>query len=318
MNSSNISKLINVENPCYHQDVIFDISMLCLATAIIIVQSFIIYVFISSRRLKRTAINHTLFNLSLTDLIAGVSIFFQVFSNLLYCKINIKAYVNISITAYTLSNICLYSSIGHLLVISTDRYISITHALQYNAIATKKRIWRCSFIIYIISIIIPTTEIVLFLTHPGFRNNRGYVYLGVSIVMLCLIGVSSWQYTLLFYRTNRLIKSSVIIQETCMQLKKQHRALCIYFAMFAAFLLVCLPYYILKTLIVFKLIEASPYASIKKIFMFLRFSISIINPLILTLKKVDYRTECLRYLLQRFHINRMKRYKESITLLTMN
>jgi len=299
MNSTNLSMLIEKCNGL--QNVVFNSSLICLTVIIIPLQSFIIHVYLYSRRLMLTPINHMLCSLSITDILAAISLIFIVLGNLLKCRISTTIIKNVNIFGFILSNICLLSAVGHVLVLSSERYIFIEYALRYNDIVTKTRLWRCSFAIYIISVVILTIEVLLLLTYPGFKNIRGFVYLGVTIVIFCLIGFTSVQYSIIFYRTNKLIKTSNELESY--QRKKQHKALITFFSMFVAFVVVCIPYYTLKTLTVFEVTNTPAFALLKDIFMFLRFSISLLNPLIYTLNKTDFRIACLNVLRRYFHCN---------------
>ena len=127
-------------------------------------------------------------------------------------------------------------------------------------------------------------ELRVFKTHT-------YHYTLVVIIAFFFIpaGILITQYSWLFLLIRRLVQSAPGAKKTTRSLKER-KALVIYCAMFLCFLVCCLPYMVIQLLIYVRKesIRDLPSQFFEGIFL-LRYIVSILNPLLYTLYKRDFR-----------------------------
>lgn len=141
-NSSNVTddEQLNTEEPFTTSDQTGAFVLYGLLSFLIVVANSLILVLIWQKRRLRTTSNMILASLATSDLLTGLLAVPMVIA----CSATLQLEVCI---AMDISNRFLaFSSIGHLILLSIDRYIRVTKLLQYPIIVTPERLrWALAF-----------------------------------------------------------------------------------------------------------------------------------------------------------------------------
>lgn len=285
-------------NPPYH------IMAAIIAFLIISINLFVMLLFVKNRALRRTPANYLLLSFSINDMLSGVSIVVHIvpFYYLLFngCEESHRTFgSSYNIASGMISYSLLLVSIGHLLLLSSERFISLYYALRYQTLVTNFRIFTAAVIVWFVGS--TATLIQLIWTLPLVReytleNHKryqihNYYYIIVSIITLVLLPavILITQYTWLFLLIRRLVQSAPGTTKTKSSLKER-KALVIYCAMFICFLVCCVPLLVIKLIINvnIKVAETLPIQFLEGVFL-LRYIVSFINPVLYTLYKRDFR-----------------------------
>ena len=197
------------------------------------------------------------------------------------------------------------STIVHLLVITTERYVMIVHPMVYPRIVTKPRIlvvltgtWTISLFLSLIQLSWSDTS-----SEDQKRAEKQYLIydffcIAFIVVLPLLFMIYAHVHILLVaQRQIRLIKRQVRGSPTSKA--QQRKGPLIYLAMIGLFVVGWIPYFMLA-------IEAdSDQASITipawalTAFLFLKFGTALFNPLLYTYFKTDFKTELKNFLFRR-------------------
>ena len=271
---------------CGFETKLYYIILIFLTVMTVLLQSISIILFLKYRMLREVSSNYILFSLSLTDMVTGLT---PILVLLIECNHCNMALLRILLPImYTLANICLFSSIAHLLAYSTERLISIFMALQYPLIVTTKKVMTAITILYIISILLPVTEIAMW--SSGIRTD--FINIAFAILAFCAIIISIVEHMLLL---RKILNVSKKYQGQSRRVySRKLRGIILSTVMLISFLILATPHYILKFLLVYKVYHPDLIDGVLKLFILLRYSVSVINPLIYTFIKKDYRKSLLR------------------------
>lgn len=283
---------------------VFHILGLVLAVLIILANLFVILLFIRYRQLRRVPANIILLSLSINDLLNGVSVGAQYTPYYYYhlhgCNsVHVILTYEFFFTINFVSHLLLITSALHLMLLASERFISLYYALRYKEIVTKLRIavavvltWTSSSVISLIQLI----WVVPFLSNPTIENNNRIsscekIYNLILIILLAFLPslILFIQYGWLLLLVHKLTKTCYR-SSSKKRAKKEVKALAIYGTMFICFVLFCAPYLIVR-LITFIDANASRYFTpdLLESSLLLRFFISIINPLMYTINKQDFK-----------------------------
>ena len=121
-------------------------------------------------------------------------------------------------------------SLGNLVLMSIDRYISIKHSLRYTTIVTKQRIKTGLLVAWAIALLVTFHELTLAVIDSGthlyflYMNVIGFIMLTLGLVAIVVIG---YTYCYIFSESRRQIKRVQTEQlpgEEAKRLKKESKA----------------------------------------------------------------------------------------------
>jgi len=123
-----------------------------------------------------------------------------------------------------------FLSLGNLLLISIDRYISIKHPLRYTTIVTKQRIKICLLLAWTIGLLLTIHELTWAVTDSG--SNLYFLYMEVMSIILSMLALAaiiviSYTYCYIFSesrRQNKQLQTEQLSEEEAKRLKKKSKA----------------------------------------------------------------------------------------------
>ena len=123
-----------------------------------------------------------------------------------------------------------FLSLGHLVLISIDRYTSIKHPLRYTTMVTKKRIKTGLCLVWATGLIVTIHELTMAIIDSGtdlyFRYMKVYSPI-LSTLALIAIGVIGYTYCYIFSESRRQKKrllTEQLPEEEAKKLKKESKA----------------------------------------------------------------------------------------------
>lgn len=275
-----------------------------LACLIISVNVFVLHLFIKNSKLRALPANYLLISLSVNDLLSGISVLIH-FIPYYYldfhgCSQMIQNFdhsyfLAADITTYVL----LISTVAHLVLLSSERCISLLYALRYQLLITRGRVLIALFLAWTIGFVAGVMQLIWtlpFLYSPSYETQKKMILLNQIYTKVMIIGfafipvfILTVEYTWLLLLVRRLVKSVPKIDTSHKSLKEK-KTLIIYCSMFVSFLTFCVPYLLIKLLISehTKSVEKLPAEFLEGVFL-LRFVTSLVNPLLYTLYKSDFR-----------------------------
>jgi len=287
-------------NPPYH------IAAVLIAFFIIIINILVLVLISRNKKLRKTPANFLLLSFSLNDLFSGVSIIIHVLPYYYFAFHGCAQYrlmfqQGYLIGAHMISYLLLLCAVGHLLLLSSERFISLYYALRYYSLVTGFRVFIACCFVWLVTSLVTLVQLLWifpFITStdkrkelPVFRMHN-YRYTLVIVIAFFFIPavVLITQYSWLFSLIQRLVQSEPGTRKTDQSLKER-KALVIYCAMFMCFLVCCLPYMTIQLVsqVDIGLTKQLPPAFLEMIFL-LRYIVSIVNPILYTLYKRDFRS----------------------------
>ena len=210
----------------------FHATALVLAILIIWANITVIILFIRVKKLHKLIANYILLSLSCSDLLSGIAILLHLTPNL-YCLLydckESRYLLPISHISYLLSKMILLSSVGHLVLLSTDRIISIRQALRYYSIVTKRRVNIAIISVWVLSFFITLIE-PLWLTGTDYKI-YAQIYEILLIILFAIIPslVLSVQYIYMFVVVHRIVRRAPN------KMRCQRKTITVYLIMFVSF-----------------------------------------------------------------------------------
>ena len=125
-------------SPCRNLKFIpsFHITAVVTAFFIVTINLLVLFLICRNRKLRRTPVNYLLLSFSCNDIISGLSILLHVMPYY-YLAVNgcmdLRKIFNqkYMVASHMLSYMLLLNAVGHLLLLSSERFISLYHALRY-------------------------------------------------------------------------------------------------------------------------------------------------------------------------------------------
>jgi len=270
---------------------------------IVIANSLVLLLIWRKRRLRTTS-NYMLTSLAASDLLTGLLAVPMVIA----CSATLKLEVCI---AMDISNRFLaFSSVGHLILLSIDRYLRVTRQLQYPSIVTEERLrWALAsiWIMALLASMVQLTWILPALEDGVSQNNLIHIELGYDIfcmaalvvLPLLLMGVVYTKIFVHLRRQSNEIHSELSDRRSSARVNagrrrvKEKKIASLFIAMIAVFIF-GLFFYFLWTImddlevIGFHSISAKTMNIIVTSIIFFRFLTALCNPLLCTFIKQDF------------------------------
>ena len=195
----------------------------------ILLNALVIFVVATRHRLQTTS-NILLACLAGTDLLAGVVVqpiiiavgFQRIFDVQSFCTL--ETVRTIAIFAQS------YASLGHLVLISIDRYIAIKDPLRYREIVTKKRIKKAVLVAWAIAVVLIIKKTVLAAIANGTKTySAHWTVTAVIIIIIACVYVAGIIYChgYIFSETRRQkkrLQTEQVSQEEAERIRNDNRA----------------------------------------------------------------------------------------------
>lgn len=283
-------------------DVSYDSCLISLSVLIIAINLLVLVLFVRRRPL-RTKTNLLLVSLSVSDLMMGLlGIPMNTACNAL---VGYKNFSGLCITSAAVYRFIAVSTIFHILIITGERYVSVIYPFRYMTIVTKRRtvtlitsVWFFSLFMALIQL--AWQELDNFTSRNPTKLRWGLIYNMIGIVVCLLIPLALM---LFFY-----IRMFNVIHHQAKQIRKletfhefrsrgkhlvaEKRAISIFALMLGIFTCCWSTWYIslLQDYLGTDVFYAIPPVWLL-VFDFLRFSTSLVNPMLYTFLKQDFRRE---------------------------
>lgn len=268
------------------------IVFLALQGVLIICANSLVFQLFATTRYLRTKTNYCLVSLAVSDFMSGcVSL-----PLVLVCSTTISYYVCISMDLF--HRFQSISTILHLLVATCERYFKIKRPFKYNILVTKQRVVILLAGVWIFSLsasLIQLTWIIQNLEKEMVdRLDVGYAAFGLVVLAFVPFFVIACIDGHIFYFIHKEKKMRQALTQGTV-LKKQERlkrkqndskALIIYAVMTVTFVLGWFPYFIMSLL---QDLDYFVHSTVQIILLFLKLSTALINPLLYTFFKTDFR-----------------------------
>ena len=283
-------------------DASYDSCLISLGVLIIAINVLVLVLFVKRRPL-RTKTNLLLVSLSVSDLMMGLlGIPMNTACNAL---VGYKNFSGLCITSAAVYRFIAVSTIFHILVITGERYVSVMYPFRYMLIVTKRRIvilvssvWSLSLFMALIQL--AWQEFNNFTSRNPTKLRWGLIYniVGIVVCLLAPLVLMLFFYFRMFkviHHQAKQIRKLNNIQESRgsrKHLVAEKRAITIFALMLGIFTCCWSTWYIglLQDYLSKDVFYAIPSVWLL-VFDFLRFSTSLINPMLYTFLKQDFRRE---------------------------
>ena len=279
------------------------------ALLIVLANGLVLVLFVKRSQL-RTPANYVLFSLATCDFITGViniPFFIIVAFTLLIGPRDLHYMV---LLVSVLNNFTAISACYHILVATTEKYLSIIWPVKHRSI-TRKTVFKVLQVVWVVSFIV--AFIPFSWVNMEDRETQGK--LTVWHVIFCLVAVFLLPYTFMIYAFVAIFKSisnqgktkgNIISRSHFNRQVALERRCLILFASMAIIFLVCwLPWFIL--LLLYNVEDNTEDMEIAAhVFVLVRYATSIINPLLYTFFRRDF-NNALKSLFKRKRSRRFSR-----------
>lgn len=305
MRSNNSTLEENIQDSLPHNgyfDASYDSCLISLGVLIIAINVLVLVLFVKRRPL-RTKTNLLLVSLSVSDLMMGLlGIPMNTACNAL---VGYKNFSGLCITSAAVYRFIAVSTIFHILIITGERYVSVIYPFRYMLIVTKRRIvilvssvWSLSLFMALIQL--AWQEFDHFTSRNPTKLRWGLIYniVGIVVCLLVPLVLMLFFYLRMFkviHHQAKQIRKLNHIQESHgsrKHLVTEKRAISIFALMLGIFTCCWSTWYIglLQDYLTKDVFYAIPSVWLL-VFDFLRFSTSLINPMLYTFLKQDFRRE---------------------------
>ena len=285
----------------------YDSCLIVLCVVIICVNTLVLVLY-SKRRQLRTKTNTLLVSLATSDLLMGLC------GVPLFIACNAFLNGDVCIAQGVVFRFIAVSTMFHILAITGERYICVLHPMQYINIVTGKRILRVIACIWAISLFVALIQLSWVLPFGYFSDNEikftaslAYNFVGLAVCFAMPFLAMVVFYTRMFITIHRQVQkikrqsvildfatSSSTFRSTFRSSRRQLRALVIFSLMLGLFAGSWTTWYI-SVLQIYAKAQFFPEVSME-IFDFLRVGVSLVNPLLYTFLKNDFREVLVSFL----------------------
>lgn len=269
------------------------IVFLTLQSMLIICANSLVFVLFISTRYLRTRTNYCLVSLAAGDCLAGLVSLPLV----LACS---TTFVGEICTSMDLCQRFLsISTIFHLLVATSERYFKIKRPFKYNMVITKRRVLLLLLGVWLFSCGASFIQLAwINITGPRTEKIKRF---DIAYAIFCLVALTFLPFSIIacidghiFYyiqkekKMRQALTESKPLEKQQKRRKNDRKAAIIYLIMTVTFVLGWFPYFIFTLLGDLEYIDSIPFA-LSITFVVLKFSTALINPLLYTFFKNDFR-----------------------------
>ena len=260
------------------------IGSLVMGTFIILMNLLVLFLYIKKKNIiALSAANLILLSFAFNDMLAGTSMFLRSIPYLMHDNetMVIKHHKYEVVAAFVLPQVCLLSSVSHLILISFDRVVAVACPFKHRVYVTRNKGILALPTVWIISTSLPLTEYLL----NGKINLKVY-YL---VIFLCFVSIPLLVLLLMSVKTVTVIQMSLSRSFGNRSKKGTKKVVILIFVMMISFILCSIPYVAIRLTFAFNktAYDVIP-ESVKDTFYILRFLTSFTNPILFTLYKKDF------------------------------
>ena len=270
------------------------LSFMCLL--IVAVNGLVIFL-IHKKKSLRTITNMFLTSLALSDLMSGL----LGIPLLVICLA--KDVIKVCVSSAIFFRLTAISSVCHVLLIACDRYIFIVHYMKYHSLATKRRAIIAIISVWLVSLASSMIQLSWYIFHGialteyedvTEHHNKRYslacivLFFTVPLITMCYI------YGSIFYISFKRIESdrglSNTFQRPSRSLGHEWRGRSVLLITMVIFACCWLPFFVAMLDDYMNTSEQSPMPLwAQRLLIFLGFLPSVLNPILCTLAKIDFR-----------------------------
>ncbi|XP_078366553.1 beta-2 adrenergic receptor-like [Oculina patagonica] len=274
------------------------IVLLCIIGLLIIAVNGLVIALIHKKKTLRTITNMFLASLALSDLMSGL----VGIPLLLICSV--KDIVNVCVSSAVFIRFTAISSVCHVLLIACDRYIFIVHYMKYRVIVTKQRATASIITVWLFSLIVSVIQFSWYLYH-GIAvyteyeditedHNKKYslacivLFFAVPLLLMCYIYGRIFQISCKSKASDRQLSKN--LQQPSRSLLHEWRGRSVLLITVVIFAGCWLPYFLAMLDDYMEFSENSPMPVwAERLLIFLAFIPPLLNPILCTLAKKDFR-----------------------------
>ncbi|XP_022801190.1 alpha-2C adrenergic receptor-like [Stylophora pistillata] len=256
----------------------------------------LVLVLFTKNTMLRTAPNYVLFSLAVCDFMTGIiniPLFITVEFTPVIKSFEVRYYMAILVSV--LNNLTAISSCYHILVATTEKYLSIIRPVKHRLI-TRRTVAKVVKVVWVVSVIVAFSPFAWVIMEDRETQTR----LALAHVIFCLVAVFLLPYAFMIYAFIVIFKSisnkgkakrGATSERPFLsrQAALEKRCLILFVAMATIFLLCWLPWFILMMLFKVKKdvnsLEIPAHVSV-----LVRYATSIINPVLYTFFRRDFKT----------------------------
>ena len=277
-NTSNTNPMSNYVN------VPFRVGSLVMGTFIILMNLLVLFLYIKKKNIiTLSAANLTLLSFAFNDMLAGTSMFFYSIPYLMHNdeKTVMKHHNYELIAAFVLPQVCLLSSVSHLILISFDRLVAVAYPFKHRVYVTRNKGMLALSIVWIISTSLPLMEYLL--------NGKINLKIYTLVIFLCFVSIPLLVLLYMSVKTVAVIQISLSRTFRNGSKRGTKKVITLIFVMMISFILCSIPYVAIRLTYAFnKTAYLVIPESVKDTFFILRFLTSVTNPILFTLYKKDF------------------------------
>ena len=269
-------------------------SFMCLL--IVAVNGLVVFL-IQKKESLRTLTNMFLASLALSDLMSGL----VGIPLLVICLV--RDLINVCVSSAIFIRFTAISSVCHVLLIACDRYIFIVHGMQYHSLVTKQRAIFTTIAVWLFSLLASVVQLSWYLFYEiAFTEyeeitedlNRKYsiacivLFFALPLLLMCYIYGRVFQISCKSNKTDRQCNNS--LQQPFRSLLHEWRGRSVLLITIVIFAGCWLPYFVAMLDDYMNTSEQSPMPLwVQRLLLFLGFIPPILNPILCTLTKKDFR-----------------------------
>ncbi|XP_068722009.1 histamine H2 receptor-like [Montipora capricornis] len=269
------------------------LAIICLL--IVLVNGLVVFLICRNRTLKSVT-NMFLTSLALSDLISGL-VGFPLFASCLRSGV-----LNVCVSSTIFFRFTAISSVCHVLLVATDRYVAIVHPLQHDSVVTKWRAIGATTFVWIFAF----SSSVVQLSWFGLDENSLFdfeatedlnltysktcivLFFAFPLILMCCI------YGRIFYISYKLTKSDRELTDVwkvqeSRSVLYEWRGRSVLLIMMVIFVGCWLPFFLAMIDDHMNPTESSPPIWVQRLLVVLNFIPPLFNPLLCTLAKKDFR-----------------------------
>ena len=289
--STNITpRIVNTSRYiCFYDFIAWYHVPLLIIGILIIVINFPILIFVkTSKILKRNAGNFILMGLSLVDLLTGFHAVLHVippFYSMATDTCDTYLFQEYDTASFLVGKICLLGSIGHLLLLASERMIRLFRPFHYKSMIVSKKVIPFVCCAWLVSICLPLLELIYLKTEKEIFFRKLHVtitIIGFWIFPMVLLFTQYIAMLILIYKFQK--KRALGINSIFLR----YKAFFIYLAMFVSFLILSSPHFAVRIYLAFTGSFYGMSLNMLRAFALLRYLPSLTNPFLYGVLKEDF------------------------------
>ena len=263
---------------------------------LIVIANGLVFILFAKRKELRTRPNYVLFSLAVCDLTTGlinIPVFILVAFTPVITSAELKFYLRFLVGV--LNNLTAISACYHILAATTEKYLSIIWPVTHRLIK-RKTVIKALIAVWVASVIVAFIPFAwVNMDHKALQTNIGHVIFCLITVFLLPYSFMIYAFVVIFLAISKQGRSHCkkpSKQKSSRQARQaalEKRCLILFASMATIFLVCWLPWYVLMLL--FRIsYNANELRIPSHVFVLVRYTTSIINPVLYTFFRRDFKT----------------------------